>query len=98
MLVSQNLRIYFDTALSSSPAALPSMFAFAENSHVLYGSDFPYAPAHVGDAFNRKSANYRGLSVAQQEAVAHNNALRLFPRLAPMISTDTPAKHVQVAR
>lgn len=37
-------RFYFDVALSSTPAALPSLLAFAEPGHVLYGSDFPYAP------------------------------------------------------
>src|SRR5208283_4317525 len=36
---------YFDTALSGSPAALPSLLAFAKPGHVLFGSDWPYAPA-----------------------------------------------------
>jgi hypothetical protein len=35
---------YFDTALSGSPAALPSLLAFAKPGHVLFGSDWPYAP------------------------------------------------------
>jgi predicted TIM-barrel fold metal-dependent hydrolase len=35
---------YFDTALSGSPAVLPSLLAFAKPGHVLFGSDWPYAP------------------------------------------------------
>ena len=33
---------YFDTALSSSPTALPSLLKFARPGHVLFGSDWPY--------------------------------------------------------
>src|SRR3984893_11001535 len=40
-------RFYFDTALSSGPAALPSLQAFAAPGHILYGSDFPYAPMPI---------------------------------------------------
>lgn len=36
-------KFYFDTALSASPTSLPSLLAFAEPGHILYGSDFPYA-------------------------------------------------------
>ncbi len=36
---------YYDTALSSSPAALPTLFAFARPGHILFGSDWPFAPA-----------------------------------------------------
>lgn len=36
---------YFDTALSSSPAALPTLPAFARPGHVRLGSDWPFAPA-----------------------------------------------------
>ena len=36
---------YFDTALSGSPTALPSLLAFAHPGHVLFGSDWPFAPA-----------------------------------------------------
>jgi predicted TIM-barrel fold metal-dependent hydrolase len=48
-------RFYFDTALSSSPAALPSLKSFAKNGRILFGSDFPFAPADQPEAM-------RGLS------------------------------------
>ncbi|WP_063064540.1 amidohydrolase family protein [Nocardia violaceofusca] len=37
-------RFYFDTALSSTPAAMPSLLAFADPTHITFGSDFPFAP------------------------------------------------------
>ena len=39
---------HFDTALSTSPAALP---AFARPGHVLFGSDWPFAPTAAGQYF-----------------------------------------------
>jgi 6-methylsalicylate decarboxylase len=38
---------YFDTALSSSPAALPTLLAFARPGHILFGSDWPFAPTQA---------------------------------------------------
>jgi aminocarboxymuconate-semialdehyde decarboxylase len=73
---------YFDTALSSSPAALPSLVAFAGSERILYGSDFPYAPARVGIAFNEKLDAYNGLSEHEQRLVSYVNAASLFPRLS----------------
>lgn len=74
-------RFYFDTALSSGPAALPSLHAFAGASHILYGSDFPYAPAQVGASFTAQLDAYDGLSAAEHAAIDQGNALGLFPRL-----------------
>ena len=39
---------YFDTALSSSAVALPSLLAFAKPGHVTFGSDWPFAPVAAG--------------------------------------------------
>jgi predicted TIM-barrel fold metal-dependent hydrolase len=75
-------RFYFDTALSSSAAALPSLMAFADGEHVLYGSDFPYAPAHLGASFTRQLDGYPELASGQHSAINHRNARRLFKRLA----------------
>ncbi|MCD0453009.1 amidohydrolase family protein [Actinocorallia sp. API 0066] len=64
---------YFDTALSASPAALPSLFAFAKPGHVLYGSDWPFAP--------ELAVSYFTEAIADNVAVGRENALALFPRL-----------------
>ena len=42
---------YFDTALSSSAAALPTLLAFAKPGHVTFGSDWPFAPLAAGKLF-----------------------------------------------
>ncbi|GAA4629485.1 amidohydrolase family protein [Actinoallomurus vinaceus] len=63
---------YFDTALSASPAALPSLLAFARPGHVLYGSDWPFAPEPAVAYFN---------TWADDAAIDHGNARELFPRL-----------------
>ena len=71
-------RFYFDTALSS-PAALPSLQAFVGAERVLYGSDYPYAPANVGASFTKKLDAYQDFSEAEHASVNRGNALRLFP-------------------
>jgi 6-methylsalicylate decarboxylase len=75
-------RFYFDTALSSSPAALPSLKSFAENGHILFGTDFPFAPADVAAYFTSKLDAYESLTADEQTAISHGNAWTLFPRLA----------------
>ncbi|MEA2772721.1 MAG: 6-methylsalicylate decarboxylase [Acetobacteraceae bacterium] len=76
-------RFYFDTALSSSPSALPSLTAFAKDDHILFGTDFPFAPADVGTSFIAKLDAYAGLTSNEHKAIGHGNAWSLFPRLAP---------------
>lgn len=70
---------YFDTALSAGPSALPSLLAFAKPGHILYGSDFPYAPAAVGASFTAQLDNYAGLSPEALAAINNGNARALFP-------------------
>ncbi len=51
---------YFDTALSSSAAALPSLLAFAKPGHVTFGSDWPFAPLAAGKLFAAGLETYQG--------------------------------------
>lgn len=76
---------YFDTALSSSPAALPTLLAFAKPGHVLFGSDWPFAPRPAAAYFAGCLDNYP-LSAQQREGIDRVNVLALFPRLG-----DAPA-------
>ncbi|MCJ1439267.1 hypothetical protein MMC27_008659 [Xylographa pallens] len=72
---------YYDTALSGKNA-LMVLEAFAKPGHILYGSDFPYAPSesidyhtHALDAFPfQRDGFLQDINVA--------NAHALFPRLA----------------
>jgi predicted TIM-barrel fold metal-dependent hydrolase len=85
-------RFYFDTALSSSPAALPSLKAFAENSHILFGTDFPFAPAEIAAYFTANLDSYEGLTGDEHAAISHDNAWTLFPRLAVMHASAVKPK------
>lgn len=73
--------IRFDTALSASPVTLPSLLAFAAPGHVLYGSDWPYAPDFVVTHFNDGLDGYPGLTDAQRAGIGGDSAAQLFPRL-----------------
>ncbi|WP_327297846.1 amidohydrolase family protein [Streptomyces sp. NBC_01197] len=75
-------RFYFDTALAASPSALPALLAFAEPGHVLYGSDWPFAPQNTGNYYDHFLETYRDFTPGQAEAVNRGSAEALFPRLA----------------
>ena len=72
---------YFDTALSSSAAALPTLLAFAKPGHVTFGSDFPFAPLPASKLFAAGLENYPSLDASGRAAIDSTNALSLFPRL-----------------
>ncbi|KPI07587.1 amidohydrolase 2 [Actinobacteria bacterium OK074] len=92
--------LYFDTALSASPAALPTLLAFARPGHVLFGSDWPFAPTAAGQYF--ASGLDTGLDPATLRAVNRTNAEALFPRLgadsAPAPARSAPVRLRRAAR
>lgn len=72
-------KFYFDLAGSMSQYTLPSLLAFADPSHLTYGSDYPYAsPAMVADS-NRMLEAYGDMDY---HAINRGNAEALLPRLA----------------
>ena len=71
---------YFDTALSSSAAALPTLLAFAKPGHLTFGSDFPFAPVIASQYFAAGLASYPGIDADTRTAIDRTNALALFPR------------------
>ena len=72
---------YFDTALSSTAAALPSLLAFAKPGHITFGSDWPFAPLAAAKLFAAGLETYPGLDADARAAIERTNALTLFPRL-----------------
>ena len=70
---------YFDTALSSSPAALPSLLAFALPGHVTFGSDWPFAPSIASNYFASCLDDYP-LTDEQREAINWGSAAALLGR------------------
>jgi predicted TIM-barrel fold metal-dependent hydrolase len=73
---------WFDTALSASPAALPSLLAFAKPGRVLFGSDWPYAPAPAVSYFTGQLDAFAALDADGHAAIDHENASALFGKEA----------------
>jgi len=88
---------YFDTALSSSAAALPTLLAFAKPGHITFGSDWPFAPVAAGKLFAAGLETYAGLDSAARDAIDRTNALALFPRLGTAPPPER-VSHIDTAR
>jgi 6-methylsalicylate decarboxylase len=88
---------YFDTALSSSAAALPTLLAFAKPGHITFGSDWPFAPTAAGKLFAAGLETYSALTNQARDAIERTNALALFPRLdgAPREVPRSPIETVR---
>jgi predicted TIM-barrel fold metal-dependent hydrolase len=76
--IQQLKKFYFDIALSGSPTALPSLLAFAPPGHVLFGTDFPYAPEIAATAFTGLYESYTATD-AQRASIDRGAAETLFP-------------------
>ena len=88
---------YFDTALSSSWAALPTLLAFAKPGHVTFGSDWPFAPVPAAQLFAAGLETYSGMDADTRDAIDRTNALALFPRLGAA-PAPTPASRIDAVR
>ncbi|NMO01488.1 amidohydrolase [Gordonia sp. TBRC 11910] len=82
---------YFDTALSASSAALPSLLAFADPGHVLFGSDWPFAPEAAVQYFAAGLDTYTAHDADLGRRIERENALALFPRLGTATAIATPS-------
>jgi 6-methylsalicylate decarboxylase len=75
-------RFYCDTAGAANDHAIPAMRRLIPVTQILFGGDFPFTPEPtVGDylAFLRSTDLFTD---RERGAVAKDNALKLFPRLA----------------
>lgn len=88
---------YFDTALSSSAAALPTLLAFAKPGHITFGSDRPFAPLPASQLFAAGLDTYDGIDVSTRNAINRTNALALLPRLGTA-SAPTPSSPLDQIR
>ena len=75
-------RLYYDVALSGHPIALDGLRRIAPLSQILFGSDWPFTP-EMGVARNIHQLA-GGLTESDARAVARENALAVFPRLAAL--------------
>ena len=89
--LEQARSFYFDLALSSNPLTLDLLREFAKPDHILYGSDFPYAPTSTIEKHVRMLDDYRKMDGASDYSVARGAAVRLFPRF------DNPTNKIPTA-
>jgi predicted TIM-barrel fold metal-dependent hydrolase len=80
-------RLHFDIAMSANQYTLPSLAAFADPAHVLFGSDFPFMPASTTEETVAGLAESPEWTDEQKAAIGRDNALRLLPRLAGRIQS-----------
>jgi len=73
-------RLYYDTALSASPHALRSLQELVEPSHILFASDYPFAPELATGITVGGLDDYDGFDEEALEWVYRKSALSLFPR------------------
>ncbi|KAJ5194353.1 Amidohydrolase 2 [Penicillium cf. griseofulvum] len=71
---------YFDLALSSSAYTLDLLLQHVPHDHILYGSDFPFAPTPATIAFAKELDEYP-MSEETRQMINWKNAQALFPRL-----------------
>ncbi len=77
---------YFDIALSGNEYTLPLLMQFAKKGHVLFGSDFPFAPTSTIDVMTAGWERFaEGLGEKERGMVERGNAEALFPRLRGVV-------------
>jgi 6-methylsalicylate decarboxylase len=73
-------QFYYDTALSANPYALRSLQELVDATHILFGSDYPFAPEVVTGFTVHGVQNYHGFDEQARKAIERESALALFPR------------------
>ncbi|KAG6548144.1 hypothetical protein Mapa_010424 [Marchantia paleacea] len=71
---------YVDTALSSSPSALPSTTQFMPHTHITFGSDFPFAPTFGIKIATSQLDEYEGVPAEKKQLFNYDNANSLFEK------------------
>ncbi len=78
--VAYMARLYYDTALSANPHALSSLAELVGWDHVVFGSDFPFAPELVAQLSVMSLDSDRRFDARALEGIRRTNALRLLHR------------------
>jgi 6-methylsalicylate decarboxylase len=80
-------RLYYDTALSANPFALASLAELVGWDHVLFGSDFPFAPELATSLSVMSLDEDQRFDETSRDLVRRGTALSLFPKIAERLST-----------
>ncbi|WP_394558538.1 amidohydrolase family protein [Aquipseudomonas alcaligenes] len=75
-------RFYFDTALAPAAPSMAVLRELVAPSQVLFGSDFPFAPASLVEQQLTELDSASPWSPEQLAGIARGHALSLFPRFA----------------
>ncbi|KAI0966751.1 hypothetical protein F4678DRAFT_265328 [Xylaria arbuscula] len=86
ILMEDARSFYFDTALSASPHQLCLLSEFAKPGHILFGSDFPYAPTPAISQMNQLLDEFEEQNRDFATSLNTEAALALFPRLREYFS------------
>lgn len=78
--LGQLKRLYYDTTSAATPYALRSLQELADSSHILFGSDYTWAPSYAVALLVQSLRRYDGFDRPTLEAVVYKNAQKLFPR------------------
>ena len=70
-------RLYYDVANSANRPAFAALTSLVVTSHILFGSDYPFADIGV----TVTDASTLRLSSEARQAIHRDNAVALFPRL-----------------
>lgn len=73
-------RFYFDTALSPSPYAMAALSELVDPSHILFGSDFPFALKQLSIIQKQNFDELKVFDADMKHQILRNNALSLFPQ------------------
>jgi predicted TIM-barrel fold metal-dependent hydrolase len=71
--------LYFDVVSATNKFTWPSLTAFVDPSHLLYGTDIPYG---TFERSTKELGEMAGLSAAQMRGIERDNAVRIMPSLA----------------
>jgi predicted TIM-barrel fold metal-dependent hydrolase len=74
-------RLYYDTALSATPYVFRSLLALVPPSHILFGTDVPYALEFLAAETVHGIAEEVVIDANARRAIERESALALFPRL-----------------
>ncbi len=79
-VIAELSRLYYDTALSANWLAFRSLFELVAADHVLFGSDYPFAPEPTMTG-SIKALQEMGLDANVLRGIERDNALKLMPHL-----------------
>ncbi len=89
-------KYYYDTALSPASYPMAALGQLVDPSHILFGSDFPFAPAPMTGVQTRAWYALELWTEETRLGVERKNALNLFPRFG--LPGEEPGKRPEFRR